>query len=225
MFLPWVSVLTLLPILEGANGESVTQPDDRVTVSQGEPVLLKCIYDYDTSYGTPTLWWYEQHPNEAPRLLLTQYEASDEEARRSRRGFFATPDNQGKTFHLKKSSSELRDSAVYYCAMSDTVITPSRVAAQKPAGGRGDGTKEVWVRAPEEQTLHSASGVSDSHPAGVTVQRSNGVNGPDPRLLGLAEAQWKQMIQFLKMLKTSEELPRSQLSCPGSYQLRSEPLN
>uniref|UniRef100_A0A452I868 Ig-like domain-containing protein n=1 Tax=Gopherus agassizii TaxID=38772 RepID=A0A452I868_9SAUR len=104
----------------GANGESVTQPDDRVTVSQGEPVLLKCIYDYDTSYTSLTLWWYEQYPNEAPRLLLTQHEAWDEEERRSRRGFSATPDKQGKSFHLKKNSSELRDSAVYYCAMSDT---------------------------------------------------------------------------------------------------------
>ncbi|KAG6924766.1 T cell receptor alpha variable 9D-4, partial [Chelydra serpentina] len=75
MFLPWVSVLALLPIL-GANRGSVTQPDDRVTVSQGEPVLLKCTYD---NTPIPTLWWYEQYPSEAPRLLLTQYEASDEE--------------------------------------------------------------------------------------------------------------------------------------------------
>ncbi|XP_044842299.1 uncharacterized protein LOC123348744 [Mauremys mutica] len=218
MFLPWVSVLTLLPVLEGANGESVTQPDDRVTVSQGEPVLLKCAYD--TSYTTSTLWWYEQHPNEAPRLLLTQYGASGEEERRSRRGFSATPDKQGKTFHLEKNSSELRDSAVYYCAMSDTVIAPGRVAAQKPAGGRGGGTKDVWVRAPEEQTLQRASGVSESHPQGVNVQSYTGVNGPDPRLLGLGGAQGKQMIQFLKMFKISEELHRSQLSCTGSYQLR-----
>ncbi|CAM5101077.1 unnamed protein product, partial [Natator depressus] len=161
MFFPWVSVLTLLRILEGANGESVTQPEDRLTVSQGAPALLKCTYD--TSY-IPTLWWYQHYPNEAPRLLLGDYEASDEEESRSRRGFFATPDKQGKTFHLKKNSSELRDSAVYYCAMSDTVIAPSRVAAQKPAGGRGGGTEDVWVRAAEGQTLHSAIGVSESHP-------------------------------------------------------------
>ncbi|CAM2094759.1 unnamed protein product [Caretta caretta] len=142
MFLPWVSVLTLLRILEGTNGESVTQPEDGVTVSQGKPALLKCIYNTTL---IPTLWWYEQYPDEAPRLLLAQYEASDEEESRSRRGFSATPDKQGKTFHLKKNSSELRDSAVYYCAMSDTVITPSRVAARKPAGGRGGGTEDVWV--------------------------------------------------------------------------------
>uniref|UniRef100_A0A8C3FCZ9 Ig-like domain-containing protein n=1 Tax=Chrysemys picta bellii TaxID=8478 RepID=A0A8C3FCZ9_CHRPI len=123
-----------------ANGEPVTQPDARVTVSQGEPVLLKCTYDPSQS---PRLWWYEQYPNEAPRLLLGDYEAFSDEERRSRRGFSATPDKQGKTFHLKKSSSELRDSAVYYCAMSDTVIAPSRVAAQKPAGGREGGTKEL----------------------------------------------------------------------------------
>ncbi|CAM5154742.1 unnamed protein product [Eretmochelys imbricata] len=137
MFLIWVSVVAIFSTLERANGEPVTQPDDRVTVSQGEPVLLKCTYDPTQS---PRLWWYEQYPDEAPRLLLGDYEASDEEERRSRRGFSATSDRQGKTFHLKKNSSELRDSAVYYCAMSDTVIAPSRVAAQKPAGGRGGGT-------------------------------------------------------------------------------------
>ncbi|CAM4552594.1 unnamed protein product, partial [Lepidochelys kempii] len=126
----------------GTNGESVTQPEDGVTVSQGKPALLKCIYNTTL---IPTLWWYEQYPDEAPRLLLAQYEASDEEESRSRRGFSATPDKQGKTFHLKKNSSELRDSAVYYCAMSDTVIAPSRVAAQKPAGGRGGGAEDVWV--------------------------------------------------------------------------------
>uniref|UniRef100_A0A8C4Y770 Ig-like domain-containing protein n=1 Tax=Gopherus evgoodei TaxID=1825980 RepID=A0A8C4Y770_9SAUR len=119
-FIPEICSHVIILFPGGANGESVTQPDDRVTVSQGEPVLLKCIYD--TSYISLTLWWYEQYPNEAPRLLLTQREASDEEERRSRRGFSATPDKQGKTFHLKKNSSELRDSAVYYCAMSDTVI-------------------------------------------------------------------------------------------------------
>ncbi|CAM4552586.1 unnamed protein product [Lepidochelys kempii] len=131
MFLPWVSVLTLLRIL-GANGLSVTQPDDRVTVSQGEPMLLKCFFD---NTPIPTLWWYEQYPNEAPYLLLTQYKALDEEERKSRRGFSATPDKQ-ESFHLKKNSSELSDSAVYYCGMSNTVIAPSRFTAQNPAGGR-----------------------------------------------------------------------------------------
>ncbi|CAM4552716.1 unnamed protein product [Lepidochelys kempii] len=102
MFLTWVSVVAIFFTLERANGEPVTQPDDRVTVSQGEPVLLKCTYDPTQS---PRLWWYEQYPDEAPRLLLGDYEASDEEERRSRRGFSATPDKQGKTFHLKKNSS------------------------------------------------------------------------------------------------------------------------
>uniref|UniRef100_A0A8C4Y730 Ig-like domain-containing protein n=1 Tax=Gopherus evgoodei TaxID=1825980 RepID=A0A8C4Y730_9SAUR len=120
MFFPWVSVLTLLPILEGPNGESVTQPDDRMTVSQGEPVLLKCTYD---NTPIPTLWWYEQYSNKAPRLLLKQ------------RGFCATPEKQ-ESFHLKKNLSELSDSAVYYCGMSDTEIAHSRVAAEKPTGGR-----------------------------------------------------------------------------------------
>uniref|UniRef100_A0A8C8SNB7 Immunoglobulin V-set domain-containing protein n=1 Tax=Pelusios castaneus TaxID=367368 RepID=A0A8C8SNB7_9SAUR len=74
---------------------------------------------------------YRHYPNKAPRLLLTQYEASGEEERKSRRGFSATLDKQEKTFYLKKNSSELSDSAVYYCAMRDTVTAASRGAAQK----------------------------------------------------------------------------------------------
>uniref|UniRef100_A0A8C8S7C5 Ig-like domain-containing protein n=1 Tax=Pelusios castaneus TaxID=367368 RepID=A0A8C8S7C5_9SAUR len=115
----------------GFSGESVIQPDG-VTLSQGEPVLLKCTYN--TSY-IPTPWWYEHYPSKAPRLLLGDYEASDEEERRSRRGFSATLDNQEKTFHLTKSASELSDSAVYYCAMRDTETATSGGAAQKPTGG------------------------------------------------------------------------------------------
>uniref|UniRef100_A0A8C0GVM9 Ig-like domain-containing protein n=1 Tax=Chelonoidis abingdonii TaxID=106734 RepID=A0A8C0GVM9_CHEAB len=119
---------SLLPIgiLEGPNGESVTQPDDRVTVSQGEPVLLKCTYD---NTPIPTLWWYEQYSNEAPRLLLTQYETSDDEERKSRRGFSATPEKQ-ESFHLKKNS--MSSSAVYYCAVTDTASKATRRAVQNP---------------------------------------------------------------------------------------------
>uniref|UniRef100_A0A8C8SAK5 Ig-like domain-containing protein n=1 Tax=Pelusios castaneus TaxID=367368 RepID=A0A8C8SAK5_9SAUR len=117
--------------IEEAEGESVTQPEDRVTVFQGKVVLLNCTYD--TTWTATTFFWYKHYPNKAPRLLLTQYEASSEEERRNRRGFSATLDNQEKTFHLQKNSSELSDSAVYYCAMRDTVTATSAGTPQKPS--------------------------------------------------------------------------------------------
>uniref|UniRef100_A0A8C3SFR1 Ig-like domain-containing protein n=1 Tax=Chelydra serpentina TaxID=8475 RepID=A0A8C3SFR1_CHESE len=96
---------------------SVTQPKGTVTIHEGKPALLYCTYDYS---GSPALFWYEQYPHEAPRLLLTQYEASDEEEKRRRRGFSAKLEKDSKSFHLEKNSSEVSDSAVYYCTLRDT---------------------------------------------------------------------------------------------------------
>ncbi|CAM5154560.1 unnamed protein product [Eretmochelys imbricata] len=102
---------------ETTHADSVTQPESTVTIHEGKSVLLYCTYDYS---GSPVLYWYEQYPLEAPRLLLTQYEASDEEEKRRRRGFSAKLEKDSKSFHLEKKSSEMSDSAVYYCALRDT---------------------------------------------------------------------------------------------------------
>ncbi|CAM4647729.1 unnamed protein product [Caretta caretta] len=129
MFLPWVSVLTLLRILERTCADSVMQPKGTVPIQEGRHVLLHCTYDYSGS--TPGLFWYEQYPHEAPRLLLTQYEASDEEEKRRSRGFSAKLEKNSKSFHLEKNSSEVSDSAVYYCAMRDTESKATGGAVQK----------------------------------------------------------------------------------------------
>ncbi|CAM4552706.1 unnamed protein product, partial [Lepidochelys kempii] len=97
--------------------DPVTQPEGAVPIHEGKPVLLNCTFDYA---GVPDLYWYGQYPHEAPRLLLTQYEASDEEEKRRRRGFSAKLEKDSKSFHLEKKSSEMSDSAVYYCALRDT---------------------------------------------------------------------------------------------------------
>uniref|UniRef100_A0A8D0L4U7 Ig-like domain-containing protein n=1 Tax=Sphenodon punctatus TaxID=8508 RepID=A0A8D0L4U7_SPHPU len=117
-----VLAIVIISTMEGANAaESVTQPDSRVTISQGETVFLNCTYETTRS---PVLFWYKQYPNKAPQLLLTQYDASNEEKER-RRGFWAVLDKQARSFHLRKNSSEISDSAVYHCALSDTVIISS----------------------------------------------------------------------------------------------------
>uniref|UniRef100_A0A8D0GJ94 Ig-like domain-containing protein n=1 Tax=Sphenodon punctatus TaxID=8508 RepID=A0A8D0GJ94_SPHPU len=123
-----VLVIGIISVIEGANAaESVTQPDSRVTISQGDTVFLNCTYK---TIGSPYLFWYKQYPNEAPQLLPTQSDASNEE-KESRRGFWAVMDKQERSFHLRKNSSEINDSAVYLCALRDTVITGSREAQQK----------------------------------------------------------------------------------------------
>uniref|UniRef100_A0A8C0GXL4 Ig-like domain-containing protein n=1 Tax=Chelonoidis abingdonii TaxID=106734 RepID=A0A8C0GXL4_CHEAB len=112
------TLLALLPFPHFlTDADSVTQPEGTVTIHEGKPVLLYCTYDYS---GSPALYWYAQYPHEVPRLLLTQYGASDEEEKRRRRGFSAKLEKDSKSFHLEKNSSEVSDSAVYYCALRDT---------------------------------------------------------------------------------------------------------
>uniref|UniRef100_A0A8C8VFS9 Ig-like domain-containing protein n=1 Tax=Pelusios castaneus TaxID=367368 RepID=A0A8C8VFS9_9SAUR len=109
--------------------DSVTQTGGNIIISQGEPVLLNCTYHlYFTT--TPSPFWYVQYPNQPPRLFLRHLgrENSDEGIRK---GFNATHDNQNKSFDLWKPSTDLSDSATYYCAVSDTVTGTTWGGEQK----------------------------------------------------------------------------------------------
>uniref|UniRef100_A0A5F5PGL0 Ig-like domain-containing protein n=1 Tax=Equus caballus TaxID=9796 RepID=A0A5F5PGL0_HORSE len=96
----------------GARAQTVTQPEDRISVIEGAPVQVKCNYSYSLS---PVLFWYVQYPNQGPQLFLTHT------SRKSIKGFTANLNKGEKSFHLKKLSAQKEDSAMYYCALSDTV--------------------------------------------------------------------------------------------------------
>ncbi|OBS73853.1 hypothetical protein A6R68_15610 [Neotoma lepida] len=111
-----------------SNGDSVTQTEGLVTVTEGLSVMLNCTYQ--TTYSTtPFLWWYVQYPNKGPRLLL---KSSTDNKRTEHQGFHATLHEGSSSFHLHKSSVQLADSALYYCALSDTVRETAGEAAHKP---------------------------------------------------------------------------------------------
>uniref|UniRef100_A0A8C8UBJ3 Ig-like domain-containing protein n=1 Tax=Peromyscus maniculatus bairdii TaxID=230844 RepID=A0A8C8UBJ3_PERMB len=110
------SVLLLLLMFKRSNGDSVTQTKDLVTVTEGLPVMMNCTYK--TTYSAPFLFWYVQYPNRAPQLLL---KSSTDNQRTEHQGFQATLQKSSSSFHLQKSSVQLADSALYYCALSATV--------------------------------------------------------------------------------------------------------
>uniref|UniRef100_A0A8D0BDL3 Ig-like domain-containing protein n=1 Tax=Salvator merianae TaxID=96440 RepID=A0A8D0BDL3_SALMN len=109
-------------------GDSVSQAEGPVFIQEGQQVELFC--SYETSFTGPGLFWYEQQPLQPPQLLLTQFDAEDDESKERQRWFSVKKEQ--KFFNLTKASVELRDSAVYFCAMSDTVRQLRRCAGQKP---------------------------------------------------------------------------------------------
>ncbi|KAL1780548.1 T-cell receptor alpha chain V region CTL-L17 [Sigmodon hispidus] len=101
---------------ENSNGASITQTEGPVTIAVGTPLILNCTYQ--SSHLNPLLFWYVQYLNEAPQLLLRSI--TNNRWTEHHRGFHATLQKSSSSFHLQKSSVQLTDSALYYCAVRDT---------------------------------------------------------------------------------------------------------
>ena len=98
------------------HGNSVTQMDGQVSRSEGNSVTINCTY---STSGYPNLFWYVLYLGEGPELLLKAMKAND---KGTNKGFEATYNTETTSFHLEKASVQESDSAVYYCALSDTVM-------------------------------------------------------------------------------------------------------
>ncbi|VTJ90111.1 Hypothetical predicted protein [Marmota monax] len=118
-------VTVMLLIFEWTHGESVTQTEGQVTISEGSFLTINCTY---SSSGYPNLFWYVQYPGEGPQLLLKAMKANDIG---SEKGFEAIYKKETTSFHLEKTSVQESDSAVYYCALSDTVAETAGGAEHK----------------------------------------------------------------------------------------------
>lgn len=103
----------------------MTQPEDIISVLEGASVQVKCNYEYS---GSPVLFWYVQYPRQNPQLLLKHFSGE------SVKGFTAVLDKSEASFHLKKQSAQEEDSAVYYCAVGDTVAGFAKEVDHKPRG-------------------------------------------------------------------------------------------
>uniref|UniRef100_A0A8D2L8U9 Immunoglobulin V-set domain-containing protein n=1 Tax=Varanus komodoensis TaxID=61221 RepID=A0A8D2L8U9_VARKO len=120
MGLPW--------IFQSCDGLPVTQPDDKVTVVEGKPILINCTYDSSVDY----LFWYILLPGQTPRLFLRHL--GDDPSDEGRiRDFSATKDAKHKSFNMEKAGSRLDDTAIYFCAGSNTVRQARREGKQKHA--------------------------------------------------------------------------------------------
>ncbi|XDA78146.1 hypothetical protein R6Z07F_008246 [Ovis aries] len=117
--------------MRGTSGDSVTQTEGVVILPEKASLTLKCTYQ--SSYSD-FLFWYVQYKNKELELLL---KSSLDNQKVTSRGFEATHISSDSSFHLQKSSVQTSDSAVYYCALSDTVREATGGAEHKPKGTDG----------------------------------------------------------------------------------------
>uniref|UniRef100_A0A9L0J852 Ig-like domain-containing protein n=1 Tax=Equus asinus TaxID=9793 RepID=A0A9L0J852_EQUAS len=108
-------VTVVLLMLGQTYGDSVTQMEGQVTLSEEASLTINCTY---SATGYPTLFWYVQYPGEGLQVLLR---ATTPNKKETSKGFEAMYNKESTSFHLEKASVLESDSAMYYCAMSDTV--------------------------------------------------------------------------------------------------------
>ena len=99
--------------------------DGHVSGSERTSMTINCTY---STSGYPYLFWYVQYPGEGPELLLKATKANE---KGTNKGFEATYNTATTSFHLEKDSVQESDSAVYYCALRDTVTETAGGAEHK----------------------------------------------------------------------------------------------
>uniref|UniRef100_A0A673GUJ0 Ig-like domain-containing protein n=1 Tax=Sinocyclocheilus rhinocerous TaxID=307959 RepID=A0A673GUJ0_9TELE len=78
-------------------------------------VTLSCNY----SGNVRSLQWYRQHPGSKPENIIYYTESSSQSEPKLR--LYAVADKGIKLMNLSISSTQMDDSALYYCALQPTV--------------------------------------------------------------------------------------------------------
>lgn len=129
---PYTLLLFFFPAEKSA-GQTVTQTEGRLTIIEGQPVFLNCTYDRSVDYQ-PSPFWYIQYLGQPPKLFKSTFSTPNIDASLPQ-NFKVVYNKVEKTFNMKKSVSQLNDSAIYFCALKNTVRKDRREADQKPTDG------------------------------------------------------------------------------------------
>uniref|UniRef100_H3ASF5 Ig-like domain-containing protein n=1 Tax=Latimeria chalumnae TaxID=7897 RepID=H3ASF5_LATCH len=102
---------------EKIQGDTVFQQDSILTVKEKEDVKLHC--NFTTADLSPYLFWYQQYPGDSLKYILRKNKNGiDDKATGFNR--FDAQLERDNTIILKIESVEVKDAAVYYCALSRT---------------------------------------------------------------------------------------------------------
>uniref|UniRef100_A0A8C9XAR6 Ig-like domain-containing protein n=1 Tax=Sander lucioperca TaxID=283035 RepID=A0A8C9XAR6_SANLU len=98
--------------------DRVIQPTGDVITTEGETVTLGCTFE--TTTGSPTLFWYKQEVNDYPKYMLKCFSKTADKSPEFQNDRFDAKINK-TSVPLKFQKLQLSDSAVYYCALRPTV--------------------------------------------------------------------------------------------------------
>ncbi|KAG1934788.1 immunoglobulin iota chain [Pimephales promelas] len=109
-------VFTIVSILkENAAADMITPFFTEKHVLEGKDVTLICNY----TELVQNLQWYRQYPGSKPENIILYFETSPKSEPSLR--LTAVADKVIKRMNLTISSTEVKDSAMYYCALEPTV--------------------------------------------------------------------------------------------------------
>ncbi|GCC21066.1 hypothetical protein chiPu_0019533 [Chiloscyllium punctatum] len=115
-------LLIIVILLSETSGQnSVSQHPVKLQIQEDQTATLNC--SYTTEYAGETLFWYIQYPGKSPKYILKRYgkeqgmKSSDFSDR-----FTANLDKESKVVPLTITGVHISDSAIYFCALSSTVI-------------------------------------------------------------------------------------------------------
>ena len=148
-------------------------------------MTLNCTYQ--TTYSDPYLFWYVQHLNKAPQLLLKGLTA---DKKVEHEGFQATLVKHDSSFHLQKRAVQASDQAVYYCALSDTVREGCGGAEHKPRVQMG-----LWLWAALQGVVVSLSSVLCQRYCQSTSRSAPQSQGPRNSSVALQRGIWRGTVQ------------------------------
>ncbi|TRZ04251.1 hypothetical protein DNTS_029935 [Danionella cerebrum] len=99
-------------------GDWIGPNESVLTRRENDRVMLSCTYE--TNYQYIDLYWYRQYPNSEPQFLLWKGAQSNDRSHIPDARFDSSTSTTSTELIIK--AADPSDSALYYCAMENTMI-------------------------------------------------------------------------------------------------------
>nr|XP_057934021.1 T cell receptor alpha chain MC.7.G5-like [Doryrhamphus excisus] len=106
----------------GSGAQMVKQPVGDVHAEQGDAVTLGC--SYQSSGANDYIFWYKQEGRAAPEFILSRFKIGQGKTEsRFEKRFSCSIDAGALQAPLEIQDVQMKDSAVYYCALQPTCVS------------------------------------------------------------------------------------------------------